>query len=178
MKTAQNEINILALVPHRDARKLLRDWSASLFTAGVHGAWSFPWVAPLKLLDNPLSGNEFKELTRNIRQNNEIFTTGEAVSIPFPMDFSDNDKIFLYGVKLEESITPSHSSTKEGVIIIGAALHYGTLPENLPAPPKISFRAAALANMSFGTLACGSEQGGFSFEWNIGELKWLPKMGN
>ena len=39
--------------------------------------------------------------------------------------------------------------------------------------PKISFRAAALANMSFRALKDGHNA--LSYEWKIGTLHWLPK---
>jgi hypothetical protein len=45
---------------------------------------------------------------------------------------------------------------------------------SLPPPPELSFRAAALANMSYLTLPLG--KGAHSFEWEIGALCWLPKV--
>jgi hypothetical protein len=47
-------------------------------------------------------------------------------------------------------------------------------PDLCPAPPPLSFRAAALANMSFTPLGAGERA--YSFEWNIGPLRWLPSV--
>jgi hypothetical protein len=38
--------------------------------------------------------------------------------------------------------------------------------------PEISFRAAALANLTLWSAECGEP--GFSFTWEIGPLFWLP----
>jgi len=44
----------------------------------------------------------------------------------------------------------------------------------LPSPPKLSFRAAAIANMTWE--ASGSDENGEAiFEYKIGKLCWLPK---
>jgi len=63
-------LQLLALVPHRDVRISLRAWSASLFSKGLCGAWSFPWVMPIAALKRPLSGVErfavFKGAVRSL----------------------------------------------------------------------------------------------------------------
>lgn len=197
MKTVQNNA-MLVLVPHRDIRRLLREWSAGLFSAGLPGAWSFPWVAPLAFPDSPLSGGEMKTLARKLRQNNGQFWAKKPVSVPFQAEIPGTEQIYLYGLALEASIGAEEERgalSETSLPIIGAALHYGPLPDGLPPPPEISFRAAALANMSFSPLqgmiasekSCfgprseGSpeaqrfENTCFSFEWSIGTLYWLPK---
>jgi hypothetical protein len=56
-------------------------------------------------------------------------------------------------------------------------------PPCLPPPPAISFRAAAVANMIYRPLpadggANSIDSGSYSFEWQIGELHWLPSVKN
>jgi hypothetical protein len=53
---------------------------------------------------------------------------------------------------------------------------------SFPAAPKLSFRAAALANMIYFPLETEEDGdgnnagGGYSFGWKIGELHWLPPV--
>jgi hypothetical protein len=48
-------------------------------------------------------------------------------------------------------------------------------PSGLPQPPEIPFRAAAVANMIYRPIPGGAVP---SFEWQIGELHWLPAVRN
>jgi hypothetical protein len=64
--------------------------------------------------------------------------------------------------------------------LLGAAFTEGPeeisgLREALPPPPETAFRAAALANMSYRRRYSG--EGASFFEWNIGEVRWLPAAG-
>jgi hypothetical protein len=66
-----------------------------------------------------------------------------------------------------------------GNIASGGAAIDGICLDDVPPPPNISFRAAALANMDFrpclpGTGSSGGWDG-YSFEWRIGAPHWLPK---
>jgi len=173
-------IQLLALVPHRDIRVSLRAWSASLFSSGLRGAWSFPWVMPLATLKRPLSGVELKSRALMLRQTIGLsggkFTTGPSAIAAL----SDN---FVFGLSVNMELSDSFFDFEDAVIrrvsplVIGAALcKAGSLPDvNCPAP-SISFRAAALANMCFRPLpSCGNASDDFSFEWEIGKLHWLPK---
>jgi len=58
--------------------------------------------------------------------------------------------------------------------VLGAAILRGPPPEGLPPPPEVSFRAAALAEMILRPIRRPGESGGLSFEWEIGEPRWLP----
>ena len=177
MKTVQNCINLLVLVPHRDTRRLLQEWSFSLFSAGLSGSWAFPWAAPLALLNRSLSSAELKTLAIALRQKNDKFSGNS----PFSINISGIEPAFLYGIALNMELPANFfDSVKESVIsslppIIGTALHQEILPENLPFPPEIKFGAAALANMSYKHLHCGEKQNNLSYEWNIDTLYWLPK---
>jgi hypothetical protein len=46
----------------------------------------------------------------------------------------------------------------------------------IPPPPQISFRAAAVANMIYRPLKTGDDA--YSFTWKTGKLHWLPSIRN
>jgi hypothetical protein len=189
MKTCN--FRLLVLVPHRDARLPLRAWSASLFATGYPGAWSFPWLAPLTLLKRPLSAEELKRLAHALRWqlNSE---GGKFIAKPpsmcaLPAEFPEGRAAFVYGPTLDtvlgddffEPVADAVSS-RISPLILGTALiqeaEKGPVPINpASSPPQISFRAAALANMSYVPLKSGGVQSGYSFEWKLGPLHWLPK---
>ena len=174
---------LLVLVPHRDARLPLRAWSASLFAAGLPGAWSFPWVAPLAVLNCPLPAEDLKRLARSMRQQADFaggkFSAGSPAVAAIP---SGGETLSVFGPALSAGLETERCPILPSCqlpawpLIIGAALLNGALPEGLPTPPHISFRAAALANMSYCPLP-GGAQSCYSFQWKIGALHWLPKKG-
>jgi hypothetical protein len=182
MKTSN--FRLLVLVPHRDARLPLRAWSASLFATGFPGAWSFPWVAPIARLGRTLSSDELKTLAhalrRQLNSKGGKFIAGPpslgvlcgAASVYGPTLAAglDDDFYQLAADAIDDRITP---------LVLGSALvrenETGPTPAHPAAAPQISFRAAALANMSYGLLPEGDGQSGYSFEWQIGKLHWLPK---
>ena len=180
---------LLVLVPHRDVRLPMRVWSGSLFAAGLPGAWSFPWVAPLAALASPLPEAQLKSLAHALREHSRPsggkFIAGPPTLAQLP--FATGSKpAFAFGPSLDVAF-PSAFFEIEGSaplkqilpVVLGAALMYGPPPDGLPAPPQISFRASALAVMRFRPLPLGNEcgdgqQDGLSFEWEIGKLHWLP----
>jgi len=82
------------------------------------------------------------------------------------LDIELSDDFFLpVAEAVEYSIAP---------LVLGAALVQDAVPDKLPAPPQVSFRAAALANMECCFRPCG-ENDDPVFEWGIGPLQWLPK---
>jgi len=176
--TCSDSLQLLALVPHRDVRISLRAWSTSLFSGGLCGAWSFPWVMPIAVLKRPLSGVKLKNcalmLRRAIGLSGGKFMTGP----PTIAALSDN---FIFGPSVDIGLSDIFYSFEDVVIrrvsplVIGAALcQAGSLPD--ANPPSLSFRAAALANMRFRPLPSErGEKNDFSFEWEIGKLYWLPK---
>jgi hypothetical protein len=175
---SSDSLQLLALVPHRDVRVSLRAWSASLFSAGMGGAWSFPWVMPIAELKRPLTTAELKSgalmLRRLINLSGGKFTTGPSAiaalsehSVFGPaLNIGLSDSFYTFGDAVTRRVSP---------LVIGAALcKAGSLPD--VNAPSLSFRAAALANMCFRPLP--SHDGAFddfSFEWEIGKLYWLPK---
>jgi hypothetical protein len=172
-----DSFQLLALVPHRDVRGALRSWSASLFSRGMPGAWSFPWVMPIAALKRPLSGPELKSRALMLRRETDLeggkFTTG-PLSVA---DLSDNVSVFGPSVNIE--ISDSFFVSEDAVIkcisplVIGCALCQFDVKPDVN-PPSLSFRAAALANMVFRPLP-SNVYNDFSFEWEIGKLYWLPK---
>ena len=195
-------LSLLVLVPHRDVRLPLRAWSASLFAAGFPGARSFPHVAPLAELSRRLSGAELKCLARSLRDfsgvcgdkfffgppagaalpgsNEGYHTAGPALRLELPVNFFEicGDAVIrpfspvILGSALVRSAGGGDTATGE---------NGNRLPEKMPLPPEVSFRAAALANMDFrpfpheAGLNPDSGLDGYSFEWKIGGLHWLPK---
>jgi hypothetical protein len=184
------------LVPHGESRAKARAISASLFMSGVAGAWAFPWVIPLALLDRPLSPDELKALAIRLRERTGTdgkICTGEWAALPFPA----GSPAFLQGlsvygpvcrgwspvcrgwspsadVPLAFSLSSSPSALVFPRAVLGCALIQdgateGTLP--FPQAPGISFRAAAAANMFFRPLDTG-----LSFAWKTGKLFWLPAV--
>jgi hypothetical protein len=184
MKTSH--FRLLVMVPHRDVRLPLRTWSAELFSAGVPGAWSFPWVVPLAQISRPLSPKELQTLARALRSriNREggILTAGPPLKSGLPPEFN-GESIPVFGPSLPITLSDDFFEPVAGAVtrritpmVLGAALLHNPLPAALPEPPHISFRAAALANMHCGFLPLGGGgKDGYSFKWKMGTLHWLPK---
>jgi hypothetical protein len=179
---------LLVLVPHRDSRQLLKKYSGSLFAAGFWGAWSFPWVAPLAVLSSPLSHAELKQVAAIFREQSLALNPGGKMQSlppaqsPFPDDFPLGDscnakKPAVFGPALDfavpelaVSLVGSKARHWFSPLALGAALvSEASAP---PAPPALSFRACALANMDLRPLAAD----GYSYSWKIGKLCWLPPL--
>jgi len=170
---------LLVLVPHRDARLPLRAWGDSLFAAELLTGWSFPGVAPLALLKRALSGEELRSLAHLLRgeeRERKGLVWGHEGTGEIGVWEIDGERMSVWGPKLNIEISDDFLGPVAGAIersisppVIGTALMQGPVPGNLPAPPQVSFRAAALANMECRFLP--SETLG----WGIGPLQWLPK---
>jgi hypothetical protein len=181
--------HLLVLVPHRDVRRLLRIWSASLFAFGVDGAWSFPWVAPLASLHRPLAAREIKPLAHQLRRHANLldgrkFTSRELAATALPTNKISGEMPQVFGPGLNIDLPHDFfEPCKEAAInpiapvVLGSVLAHAPLPLDIPASPEIAFRAAALANMHLRPIMQGSDWDGFSFEWSIGTLCWLPNEG-
>jgi hypothetical protein len=182
-----DSLQLLALVPHRDFRRLLRVWSASLFSAGLPGAWSFPWVMPLAVLSRPLSAPQLKSRALIMRQIIDL-SGGKITTGPPAMAALSDNSIFgpAVNIELQDSFFAFEDITVRRIspLVIGAALcQSGVLPDIIRPESFLSFRtanfrAAALANMTFRLLPSpDGARDGFSFEWEIGKLYWLPRSG-
>jgi hypothetical protein len=184
---------------------LLRRWSGTLFSAGCPGAWSFPWAAPLALLSRPFSAGELKHCAGILREEsltggkNGKIETGPAAFAAFPQGSLPGEDAAIFGPVLNLEIPDSAFTANAATKIVhrfspptlGAALvrysgDASTAARNaaaagtgFPPVPQLSFRAAALANMSYWPLFSKEvvmPDSGYSFEWRIGELHWLPPI--
>ena len=183
MKT-EKCIQFLVLVPHRDTRLVLRNYSKTLLKAGFTGAYYFPWAAPLAPLSRPLNPQELKKIAQEIRKSAIAgkFNAGEMYTMPFP---PEEKNCFLSGPRLDLSFPPDFSKNKIShfytTTVIGACLlQDGKNADALPRPPKLSFSAAAVANMVWQPVRLSSEDtksDAFGYKWRIGKLFWLPKKG-
>jgi hypothetical protein len=172
----------LVLVPHRDTRLLLRNYSAILLKAGFTGAYCFPWAAPLAQLSRPLNPQELKNIAHVFRKSaiNGKFNTKEAKTIQFPPEEKNS---LLFGPCLDFTIPPdlliSDTCIPFSTAVIGACLlSDGKNSDALPRPPKFSFSAAAVANMFWQPVSLSAQDAqkyAFGFKWKIGKLFWLPK---
>jgi len=175
-----DSLQLFVLVPHRDVRRSLRAWSASLFSAGVYGAWSFPWVIPIAALNRPLSSEELRNCSFMLRRTIDL-SGGKITTGPSTVAALFDNSVFgpAVNIKLSDSFFDFEDAIIRRVspLVIGAALCQAASPPDVNFPvPNLSFRAAALANMSFRPLpSYNGAHDNFSFEWEIGKLHWLPK---
>jgi hypothetical protein len=175
-------MNIVVLVPHRDIAPNLRNMSRNLFGAAFYGAYSFPNVIPLFTTEQPETKSNLKIIAQKIREGSLLLsergkfesTTLSYIEFPF---YAQN--LFLYGIEFQNPIpqvdNANHTFNK---MILNAALCTHNDIENLQkiTHEKITFRAAALANMTYTHLEIGDNN--YSFKWEIGELVWLANPGN
>jgi hypothetical protein len=193
------DLKLLVLVPHRDARRRLREWSRVLFSAGCEGAWSFPWVSPLAVLALPLNTEELKHCAAVLREasladgRDGKFKCGAAACAAFPPNAPGSGEAAVFGPLLDLAV-PENTFTagaaekilyRFSLPVLGSSLaqgdafrRSGTMEAAFPPVPAISFRAAALANMSYRSLRTADDGAGSgcSFEWRIGRLCWLPPV--
>ena len=189
MKT-ENLKHFLVLVPHRDTRLVLRNYSAALLKAGFTGAYGFPWVAPLAELSRPLNTQEIKNIAHTFRKSaiDGKFNAEGMYVIPFPLG---ENKTNLSGPRLALTIPPDLfaggiGNTFSQTLIGACLLEDGQNKNALPYPPTLSFSAAALANMSWQPVSLPAQDAqhseqhnaqhyAFGYKWEIGKLCWLPK---
>ena len=192
----------IVLVPHRDSLRPLEEYRASLFAAGFFGAWSFPVTAPLASVSRFFSVDELKELGRNIREltkktGGKIQSEGSAVSkltteeerrpltspgVPLgaAQGHGDREDFSFFGPRLnffmEESLFPLTARARILSILSPPVVCAALVDSKSPPPqegPALSFRAASLTNLAIRPLESGAA--GYSFEWKMGPLIWLPK---
>ena len=164
----------LVLVPHRDVRLVLRNYSVSLFRAGVSGAFCFPWSAPLAAVSRALDDAELKNCARVLRK-----ALGSKISASQPRTCAFGNEA-LFGPRIEINSLPDVLKDAAGKVteifpqpVIGACLLSASETESaiLPPPPELSFSAAAVSNLY---LRRTDEGGALNVRWKIGKLCWLP----
>jgi len=180
---------ILAVVPHRDARGVLRKHSEKLMGEGITGVYCFPWAAPIARLSKPLTPDELKQCARILREatgaNNGKFSAGEAASCPFPARKNAASSV-LFGPRLDLEIpagifcnVTQKIKSLFSPLIIGAFLmpkdHEAQFRDSMSLREKLEFRAAAVANMSWQPVQIDTDDGGeIAYKWKIEKLRWLP----
>jgi hypothetical protein len=173
MKTEKSERLFLVLVPHRDTRLVMRNYSSKLFKAGL--TYAFPWAAPLAALSRPLNTQELKNIAHTFRKlaSDGKFCAEGAYTMPFP---PKEENSFLFGPHLDFTVPPDFLSgigDPFSQTVIGACMiSDGENVNALPCPPKLSFSAASVANMFLQPV---NLPGATGHKWKIGKLCWLPK---
>jgi hypothetical protein len=179
---------LAVLVPHRDIRPALYSFRRRLFAAGIPGAYAFPPIAPLALLEKPLDLCRLKELAAWLRAlsletGGGVFTAGAGgVSL-----ISGPDGVSFWGLPLNIPALPG----APGILPFSRTALCAAAPgrdsdaerEIIPGtgdPPLLRFRAAAAANLSIkffpaGGIVPDSGLPGLSSRWRIGKPLWLKK---
>ncbi|MDR0403257.1 MAG: hypothetical protein LBH35_06675 [Treponema sp.] len=186
MKTDRAGFFLFAvLVPHRNAVFVIEQFRQKLFAAGFDGAFSFPAAAPLALLSRPLAGAELKAAAADLRK---LLGSGKITLAAAPKEspalaadsFSPEGPSF-FGPRLDMPFPALPASAvlarREKPVLAPAVLGRGGAERpcpaaELPSPPELSFRAAALANL--GVYPAGNGEADYSYTWEMGRLYWLP----
>jgi hypothetical protein len=185
LKTLKNHTKkFLVLVPHQDVRLEIKKHACSLPEGTLAGVYPFPIVAPLAALSQPLTPENLKQFARTLRGfagEGKISANGTA-AVSFP---TDADEMALFGIRLDLNIPAAifGDGSKEifSPPVIGTWLIPKSCQQQLCAAKqrldallleKLSFRAAAIANMSWQPVLADNET---AYEWKIDKLCWLPK---
>ncbi|MDR1073525.1 MAG: hypothetical protein LBL45_07610 [Treponema sp.] len=188
----------LAFAPHRDCGKGVEIVKRSLFSRGFYGAFSFPTASPLAVLARALTKDELKRIAAQLRENTfvdgkkgritagewgttalgGIFFGGQRLDVPVERLFQAGAAL-PRGVVVEAGAVPllveaimrgdTPGATEDDSALMEAAEKKTRIVMQL-AP--FSFTAGYVANLALRPL-CSD---GYSFEWRIGELVWMPKM--
>jgi len=193
----QNKKVFLVLVPHRDVRSILQKYCDETVKAGLTGVYSFPCVAPIAELSEEFTGDELKIAARSLRAatGGEKMYIGEDTNVSFPIV---EENMTLLGRNLDLNISPNIfgeeiKKVKKlfSPLIIGSWLipkaneqqlgaenfaaksagNFAAKNASAPLREKLSFRAAATANMYWRPFQAGDE---ICYKWKIGKLTWLP----
>ncbi|MDR0598542.1 MAG: hypothetical protein LBG84_00460 [Treponema sp.] len=192
MNTGKKAILFAVLVPHRDCLPALRAYRRALFAAGLAGARAFPPAAPLAPLSRPLTVEELRAAAAELRA-----LLGGGIRAAGPAVPGENGAGLprFFGLRL--TAAPRSRPGNPGEEASAGAFPLPVLPPalpgirwnhpflapailapgedpppDLPPAPEITFRAAALANLSLSPAPDGEED--YSFSWERGPLRWLP----
>ncbi|MDR1287568.1 MAG: hypothetical protein LBK08_08180 [Treponema sp.] len=173
------------LVPYGESRAAARALSASLFARGVQGAWAFPWVLPLALLRRPLGREELKILAGRLREasldGGGRIQSGEGAALPFPESAPAPFRaLSVYGPVMDLPLSPGLFGGMDGILHVFSRAVLGcAIAAAAPDAGKISFRAAAAANMLYrreDPAGPGKDTAGLFFTWKLGKPVWLPPV--
>lgn len=176
--------NFVILIPHRDMAGPLHALSRRLFAAGIPGAWSFPYAAPLALLKRPLLPPELQSLASELRSGTLRDATDGKINLGKPALVPCPGFHGFFGPALD---LPPPSLPYPGVLYPFPKLVLCTglfapgdeaLLNNIPDIPPVNpafFRAAMVANLTIKPLETVPEgAANYSFTWRIGKPRWLP----
>jgi hypothetical protein len=176
-------LRFAALLPHRDCGRLVSAYNRALFVRGFPGAYAFPAAAPLALCSRPLSPEELKALAAALR---EAAREGGGRILSRGLLRGDCPGFSFLGLELSLRLPPGFPWPEAAVYPFPVpALCAAVLKPGEPAGesagaaaftgglPPLSFRAAAVANLVLRPLPSGEP--GYSFAWETGRLRWLPK---
>jgi hypothetical protein len=184
-------LRFAVMVPHRDIRPALYSFRRRLFAAGILGAYSFPPVVPLALLEKALDAPELKALAVSLRilsleAGSGVFTAdsnGPPLLVSGPGGFN------FWGLPLNipvPSLPGSLPFPRAALCAAAAGKDPGVERKILLRagdPPLARFRAAAAANLAvefFPGDECAPNEGdalpGLSSRWRIGKPHWLKRV--
>jgi hypothetical protein len=143
-------------------------------------------VAPLAVLSKPFTEDELKQAARSLRALNlekkegRIETGGMAAAVlredGWTGGAGEGPGVRIAGPALDLAVPEAFPAGEDKILrrvppVLGAALILEG--EGVPdMPVRLSFRAAALANMICRPL----DGSGYSFRWRIGKPAWLPRI--
>ena len=176
-------LRFIILIPHRDAANQLAAYREKLFSLGANGAHSFPLAAPIARVSRPLTKEELKELAGIIRdftkENDGKFLCNGVSVMQSAGEFSFYGPPLILGGRekaISRSLRDKILKTFMPPVLCAAIIEQerATPEKNFLSEeaPILSFRAAALANLSVRPLEEGVTE--YSFEWRMGPLVWLP----
>jgi hypothetical protein len=198
MMETEKTLYFLALVPHRDCLPSLEAYRRDFFSRGFDGAFSFPAVAPLALLDGPLPSALLKAAAVTLREqlgDKKVTPRGLEVCPAWDGFRFMGPTLDLPPISLSAPAGIAADNTPPVILYhwekpvlapVLLAPNTSAAPLNAsascPAPRFASFRAMALANLALNTNAiktapagCDSFDADYSFMWEMGELHWLPR---
>jgi len=191
MKTKKNKQCFLVLIPHRDTRDKIKKNANLMIKNGLTGVYNFPFVVPLASLSEPLDENELKTFANSLKASLLKETSAkskinieEPGFVTFP---AEDENMTLFGRKLNlgfpaenlNCLDYSNSGIKKitntfSPLILGTFLFPNSnFTPVMEQPEETSFRAAAVANMSW--VQNNTKDKEIIFKWKIDKLFWLPK---
>jgi len=181
MKKSVNK-KILVLVPHKDVRTELHNYCEVLVKNGLTGVYRFPLVVPLAEISQSLTDDELKKIAFLLRQitGKSKINSIETSKVLFP---AAEDKLMLLGPQLDLRLPEGVFNDFSKIQAIYSPQVIGTflfpdqsmqLSFKLPSD-KLSFRAAAAANMYWKSFSDHQLSENTGYKWKIGKLSWLPK---
>jgi hypothetical protein len=157
-----------------------------LFASGYAGAYAFPVVAPLAQVSKSYKCDELKVLAHELRnmtllKDGKITSSGTAKALCPKAGMGEGTSFFgpLLDLLPIENISGLNSDKVLFIFprpILCAAILSNEKNEPLSNEkllfPKVSFRAAMIANLTLRPLGGGVAP--YSYEWRLGPSSWLP----